>query len=283
MKDFKDKVAVITGAASGIGLGLANRAVKEGMKVVLADINEKRLRRAERRLKRESADVLAVLTDASKASDIKNLAQKTLDSFGGHVHLLFNNAGVAIPRLTWEYSLKEWEFVLGVNLMGVIHGIRTFVPIMIEQDTECHIINTSSIEGILSTGIGGATYGVSKHSVLFISERLALELAENGPKIKISVLCPGYVQTKIFTSAIRRLLDDQKEGDSTLKFEDNVDITERMKKFLEESPGLTPDEVADIVFQAIINEKFYILTHTQQILKNAVKERFDSILKAFDD
>ena len=280
MKEFKDKVAVITGAASGIGQGLAERCAKEGMKVVIADINEKGLRRNERRLKRLDAAVLSIPTDVSKANDIEQLAQKTIDAFG-EVHLLFNNAGLAIPRLSWEYELKDWELVLGVNLWGVIHGIRTFIPIMIKQDTECHIVNTASIEGILSSGVGGATYGVSKHALVFLSERLVLELEENGPKIKVSVLCPGFVTTNIFVSAINRLSEYLEDANEIFE---NLDEERRelLNEFMEESPPLIPEQVADIVFQAIRDEEFYIFTHKQPIIRDAVKERLDGILKAFE-
>jgi NAD(P)-dependent dehydrogenase (short-subunit alcohol dehydrogenase family) len=280
MKGFKDKVAVITGAASGIGQGLAEKCAKEGMKVVIADINEKGLRRNERRLKRLGAEVLNIPTDVSKAADIEQLAQKTIETFGG-VHLLFNNAGLAIPRLTWEYELKDWELVLGVNLWGVIYGIRTFIPIMIKQDTHCHIVNTSSIEGILSSGIGGATYGVAKHALVFLSERLALELEDNAPKIKVSVLCPAFVMTNIFVSAIDRLSEYVENVQDI--FEDiDEEKKEALDHFLEESPGLNPEQVADIVFQAIRDDQFYIFTHKQPIVRDMVKERLDGILNAFD-
>ncbi len=274
------KSIFVTGAASGIGKGLALQCVKEGMKVVIADIDEKGLKRYERKLKRDGAVVLSVLTDVSKASDIEQLAQKTIDSFG-EVHLLFNNAGVALPRLIWEYELKDWELVLGVNLWGVIHCIKTFVPIMIKQDTECHIVNTSSLEGILSTGLGGATYGVTKHALVFLSERLALELEEHGPKIKVSLLCPGLVNTNIFISMIKFLseyMDDFNE------INDNIvnKRKELLNQFFEGSPPISPEEVAAIVFQAIKEERFYIFTHTQPIMRKKVKDRFDTILKAFD-
>jgi len=279
MKEFKNKVAVITGAASGIGLGLAERCAEEGMKVVLADIDEKGLNRIERRLKRGGATILAVLTDVSKPDEIETLARKTLDSFG-KVHLLFNNAGVAMPRLTWEYELKDWDFILGVNLFGAIHCIKTFIPIMLEQDTECHVVNSSSIEGVLSNGIGGATYGVAKHGLLCLSERLALELEEHGPKIKVSVLCPGFVHTKIFASAVIRASEYQ---DMNEMFGANSEQMEKLQEFVEKSPGISPQEVADIVFQAIKDEKLYIFTHKQSVLKDRVKERYDAILNAFDE
>jgi len=279
MRDFKNKVAVITGAASGIGRALAEKCTHEGMRVVISDIDEKGLRRTERRLKREGSDVLSVLTDVSKAKEVEELAKKALEAFG-EVHLLFNNAGVAIPKLTWEYELEDWEFVLGINLMGVIYGIRTFIPIMIKQDTECHVVNISSIEGLLSNGVGGSTYGVCKHALVFLSERLTQELEEDGPKVKVSVVCPGFVKTNIFMASINRLPEERKSE----FFQSEIDEQrmEQLQEFLEQSPGIMPDEVADIVFQGIRDERLHILTHKQPILKDAMKERFDTILKAFD-
>ena len=279
MKGFKGKVAVITGAASGIGRALAEKCAHEGMKVVISDIDEKGLRRTERRLKREGSDVLSVLTDVSKAKEVEELAKKALEAFG-EVHVLFNNAGVAIPKLTWEYELEDWEFVLGINLMGVIYGIRTFIPIMIKQDTECHVVNISSIEGLLSNGVGGSTYGVCKHALVFLSERLTQELEENGPKVKVSVVCPGFVKTNIFMASINRLPEERKS--EFFQSEIDEERMEQLQEFLEQSPGIMPDEVADIVFQGIRDEKLHILTHKQPILKDAMKERFDTILKAFD-
>ncbi|MFX0010779.1 MAG: SDR family NAD(P)-dependent oxidoreductase [Candidatus Hermodarchaeota archaeon] len=280
MKEFKDKVAVVTGAASGIGQALALQCAKEGMKVAIADVNEKGLRWTERKINRQGITVLSVPTDVSKANDIELLAQKTIDSFG-EVHLLFNNAGIALPRLTWEYELKDWELVLGVNLWGAIHCIRTFVPIMIKQDTECHIINTSSLEGILSTGLGGATYGVTKHALVFLSERLAIELKEHSPKIKVSLLCPGLVNTNIFVTMIKLLseyMDDFSEIDENIVKKRK----ELLNQFFEGSPPINPEEVATIVFKAIRDEKFYIFTHTQPIMRKKVEDRFNAILKAFN-
>jgi len=279
MRDFKNKVAVITGAASGIGRALAEKCTHEGMRVVISDIDEKGLRRTERRLKREGSDVLSVLTDVSKAKEVEELAKKALEAFG-EVHLLFNNAGVAIPKLTWEYELEDWEFVLGINLMGVIYGIRTFIPIMIKQDTECHVVNISSIEGLLSNGVGGSTYGVCKHALVFLSERLTQELEEDGPKVKVSVVCPGFVKTNIFMASINRLPEERKS--EFFQSEIDEERMEQLQEFLEQSPGIMPDEVADIVFQGIRDERLHILTHKQPILKDAMKERFDTILKAFD-
>ncbi len=152
MREFKDKIAVITGAASGIGRGIAERCAQEGMKVVLADIEEAALRQTEKDFAAAGATVLALRTDVSKVNDIEALAQKTLDTFGA-VHVLFNNAGVGVWPTVWECTLADWAWVLGVNLWGVIYGVRVFVPIMLKQDTECHIVNTASVAG-LTAGAG---------------------------------------------------------------------------------------------------------------------------------
>src|SRR5689334_1941764 len=176
MKDFAGKVAVVTGAASGIGRALADRCAQEGMKVVLADVEESALVRAADEFRATGAPILAVRTDVSKAEDVEALARKTVETFGG-VHLLFNNAGVGAGTTAWETSLRDWEWVLGVNLWGVIHGLRSFVPIMLSQGSEGHIVNTASIAGLV-LGPGLAAYKVSKHGVISLSETLYGELQQ---------------------------------------------------------------------------------------------------------
>jgi NAD(P)-dependent dehydrogenase (short-subunit alcohol dehydrogenase family) len=162
MNEFKGNVAVITGAASGIGLALADRCVQEGMKVVLADVEPEPLAKAEAALKASGGSVLAVRTDVSRAKDVEALAQKTRSAFGA-VHLLCNNAGVAgTPAPVWESTVADWEWVLGVNLWGVIHGVRVFAPIMLAQDTDCHIVNTASMAGLISCP-GLAAYWPSRN------------------------------------------------------------------------------------------------------------------------
>ena len=148
MQQFRDKVAVITGAASGIGRGIAERCVSEGMRVVLADVDEATLTKAETELKDQGGTVLGVRTDVSKRSDVEQLARQAFDAFG-QVNLLFNNAGVAAGGAPWEATWNDWEWVIGVNLWGVIHGVKVFTPLMIAQNTECHIINTSSGAGLI--------------------------------------------------------------------------------------------------------------------------------------
>ena len=163
MREFRDKVAVITGAASGIGRAVAERCVVEGMRVVLADVEEDALVRAEAAMSDTGATVLAVPTDVSAASDVEALAQKTLSAFGA-VHLVHNNAGVVLGGRIWENTVADWEWVIGVNMWGVIHGIRVFVPLMLEQGQPSHIVNTASMAGLTSGG-NMAPYHVSKHGV----------------------------------------------------------------------------------------------------------------------
>ena len=186
MKEFKDKVAVITGAASGIGYGLAEHAAGEGMKVVLADVEESALKKAEKAIKALGAATLAVKTDVSKAEDVKSLTDKTLDKFGA-VHLLCKNAGVSsVGPSIWENTLLDWQWTLGVNLWGVIHGLHYFVPIMLKQSTESHIVNTASAAGLL-TGPGSSPYYITKHGVVVLSEILYREL--NREAIKSGFPC----------------------------------------------------------------------------------------------
>ncbi|MFX1260242.1 MAG: SDR family NAD(P)-dependent oxidoreductase, partial [Promethearchaeota archaeon] len=256
MKDFKDKVAVITGAASGIGLGIAKRAVKEDMKVVLADINGDTLAKAEKELRDLGGTILAVLTDVSKPEEVEALAQKTLDAFG-EVRLLCNNAGVSIGGLLWEFTLNDWRYIVNVNLWGVIHGIRVFVPIMLKQDNECHIVNTASLEGLISGQLNGI-YNITKHGVVALSETLSNELKNEKKKIKVSVLCPGFVSTNILTNSFKnrpaelydRDIDMETAREEWLDAHPNYrPYAEAVHKMLEE--GLSPEKAGDIVFEAI--------------------------------
>ena len=271
MKQLQDKVAVITGAASGIGGALADRCVQEGMKVVLADVEVEALTKAEASLKASGATVLAVRTDVSQARDIEALADKTLAAFGA-VHLLCNNAGVAgTAAPLWESGLADWEWVLGVNLWGVIHGVRVFVPLMLAQDTECHIVNTASMAGLISCP-GLAAYKVAKHGVVTLSETLHHELAERGAKLKVSVLCPGVVNTRILESARNRPghLPPTQPCDAVA-----AAGWEALRQLV--PAGMPPAQVADAVFKALRKEQFYILTHSEG--KEAVRTRLEDILQ----
>lgn len=275
MKDFEDKVAVVTGAASGIGRGMAERFATEGMKVVLADIEQEALAKAESEMKTRGATVLSVRTDVSKAGDVETLAQKTLDAFGA-VHVLCNNAGVidAADRPIWECTLAELKWVMGVNLCGVIHGIRIFVPIMLEQDTECHIVNTAYVGGLVSSA-HDAIYTMTKHGVVALSETIHLRLAEKNAKVKVSVLCPGFINTRFVGAERNRPVELQDDPAVNQLSPEEEQRVQRMRQLLQE--GMPPDQVADYVVKAIREEKFYILTHPE--FKKEIETRMENILQ----
>ncbi len=259
MESFRDRVAVITGAASGIGLGLIARAAQEGMKVVMTDVDASGLEAAADGLRKNGADVLAVTADVSRADDVTHVAERAIARFGA-IHLLCNNAGVGVagPR-TWELTLTDWEWTLGVNLWGVIHGIQTFLPLMLERGEPGHIVNTASAAGLASPQ-GMAAYNVSKHGVVTLSETLHHELKAHGAPIGVSVLCPGMVQT--------RILEAERNRPGILGNDPAIEAhRERAYAAFEESMraamkrGLTPADVAATVFEGVRAGSFYLLTH----------------------
>lgn len=259
MREFKGKVAVITGGASGIGRGIAERCAQENMKIVLADIEGQALSQTEAEMQREGATVIAVPTDVSKSKDVEALAQKALDAFGA-VHLLCNNAGVGAGTTIWGSTLADWKWVLGVNLWGVIHGVQTFVPIMLEQDTPCHIVNTASIAGLIS-GSALGIYKVTKHGVVTLSETLYHELVAIGAKIGVSVLCPAWVKTRILESERNRPPDLQNPPAQVQMRPEEQAMLEAMFEAVQ--TGMPPQEVAEHVLNAVRENKFYILTHPE--------------------
>ena len=271
MKEFKGNVAVITGAASGIGRGIAERCVREGMKVVLADIDEASLTKAEAELKTLGGTVLGVRTDVSKRSDVERLARQALDAFG-QVHLLFNNAGVAAGGAAWEATWNDWEWVIAVNLWGVIHGVKVFTPLMLAQNTECHIINTSSAAGLIVGG-GFGPYAVTKHAVVALSESLYLTLQRRNSLVKVSALCPGLVRTNIANAERNRPAELRNEP---------VTMTPEMQAGLAAfaaamEASMLPLQVADVVFDAIKKEQFYILPHPEWT--EVIQLRTDKLLR----
>jgi NAD(P)-dependent dehydrogenase (short-subunit alcohol dehydrogenase family) len=271
MKELKGKVAVITGAASGIGRGIAERCVREGMKVVLADIEEANLSKTETELKSLGGSVLGVRTDVSKRSDVERLARQALDAFG-QVHLLFNNAGVGAGGVPWEATWNDWEWVIGVNLWGVIHGVKVFTPLMLAQNTECHIINTSSTAGLVVGGFS-APYVVTKHAVVALSESLYLTLQKRNALVKVSVLCPGLVRTNIANAERNRPAELLNEP-VTLTPEMQAGLA-AFKAAIEAS--MPPLQVADVVFDAIKKEQFYILPEPEWA--EVIQLRTDKLLR----
>jgi NAD(P)-dependent dehydrogenase (short-subunit alcohol dehydrogenase family) len=270
MKQFQGRVAVITGAASGLGRAMAERFAREGMSIVLADVEPDALAKTEGEMTAAGAKVIGVRTDVSKAADVEALAQQALAAFGG-VHIVANNAGVGGIRLkTWEASLEDWQWVLGVNVWGVIHGVRTFTPIMLEQDEPCHMVNTASVAGLLSPS-GMSVYNVSKHAVVALSETLFQDLALAKAKLHVSVLCPAFVPTGIWNSARNR----PKELSAGIDVAEEKRRAEEVKAVLDKGK-LTAANVADMVFAAVEAEKFYIITHAK--IKGPIEIRMQDIL-----
>jgi NAD(P)-dependent dehydrogenase (short-subunit alcohol dehydrogenase family) len=277
MKDVKGKVAVITGAASGIGRGMAESFAAAGMKLVLADVDAARLADVASGLQHDGAEVLAVKTDVSRQAEVDELARRALDAFGA-AHVVCNNAGVAhggVP--TWESTLHDWEWIVGVNLMGVVHGVRAFTPLLLEQG-EGHIVNTASMAGLIS-GAGNALYGVTKHAVVALSEALFNELAGLDARVRVSVLCPGWINTQILQSSLR----NQPEAVRHHRPEDRTSPEAEIRRKLVESmlaSGLDPRRVGDLVLDAIREERFWILTHPQW--KSMIRHRMENVLEERD-
>ena len=273
MKEFQDKVAVITGAASGIGLALAKRCVAEGMKVVLADIEAEALNQAENELKTSGGEVLSLVTNVSNNEDVKALAKRTVETYGA-VHMFFNNAGVGAGSTVWGTSFNDWEWVLGVNLFGVISGIHEFVPIMLKQEAECHVVNTASAAGLMPYH-GSAPYLVSKHAVVALSEKLYYDLGENKGSVKVSVLCPAWVKTRILESERTRPSTYQNDP---AEFEMTPEMLAVMQQYQQAvENGMAPEVLSDHVFKAIKDDQFYIIPHLEYI--PIFKARMDAIVQ----
>jgi NAD(P)-dependent dehydrogenase (short-subunit alcohol dehydrogenase family) len=274
MNEFRGKVAVVTGAASGIGRALAERCAQEGMKVVLAGINASTLAEVEQALKAGGAEVLAVQTDVSKAEQVEALAQKSFEAFG-QVHLLINNAGVGVDdtNIAWESSLADWQWTLGVNLWGVIHGLHYFVPRMLEQDEESYIVNNASGGGLF-TDANNSPYIVSKHAVVALSETLYYGLKERGAKVKVSALFAGLVNTRMTDSERNRPAELQ--NPERLRTPQELALKEEWVKNVRAAKA--PQEVAEKVFQAIREERFYIFLTGPQVTAR-IKMRMEDIIQ----
>ena len=265
MKALAGKVAVVTGGGSGIGRELALACAREGMRVVLADVDVPGMAQTTQLL--GATQSISVPCDVSRAEQVEALAAKTWERFGA-AHLLFNNAGVAVCGPAWTTTAEEWQWVLGVNLMGVAHGVRAFVPRMLEQGDECHVVNTASAAGLISVA-GSSVYCVSKHAVVTLSECLAHELAREDARIGVSVLCPAFVPTAIHDSARNRppeLATDNPLG---------APYSMQVKKAVE-SGRLSAAEVAATTLEAVKAGTFYVIPH--QKIKALVELRMQDIL-----
>jgi NAD(P)-dependent dehydrogenase (short-subunit alcohol dehydrogenase family) len=257
---FKGGVAVITGAASGIGTGLAHKALSLGMRVVLADIQEKALKDFAATLKGE---VVTVATDVSDAASVEALAEKAYAAFG-EVDLLFNNAGVMATGFSWEIEPARWDRSIGVNFYGVLHGIRSFVPRFLKAGRPAHIVNTSSVGGFLASPMM-APYSVTKYAVVALTESLRGELEMLKAPVGISLLAPGPVDSGIF--------NDPFGSNVRPEVQQFVDY---LRKLLTEH-GLSPDEFAELVFAGIKDGAFWIIPQPHAF-DDGFRKRVDDIL-----
>ncbi len=262
MDNLNGRVAVITGAASGIGLAMAHRFAAEGMRLVLSDVEAPALEMAMAGLP-AGTEAVSTVCDVSKAEQVEALREFALSSFGS-VHLVCNNAGVGGGGPMTELNLTDWEWVIGVNLWGVIHGVRSFLPLLAEQG-EGHIVNTASVAGLFAAPFMGA-YNVSKYGVVALSETLFNELAMAHPNVGVSVLCPSWVKTNIASST--RNHPDGEPADAGA-------IAEAIETFI--SRGIDPADVADKVAEAVKVGRFWILTHEDT--PAAVAQRMTAILE----
>ena len=275
MQDLHGKVAVITGAASGFGREFARIGAREGMRLVLADVQSEALDAVAEELQDAGAEVLAQLCDVRKGEQVEALAEAAMGRFGV-IHLVFNNAGVGSGGLVWENSEADWDWVLGVNLWGVIHGVRIFTPLMLaaaqnDPDYRGHIVNTASMAGLLNAPTMGV-YNVSKHAVVSLSETLYQDLRLVDAPIGASVLCPYFVPTGISQSERYRPQDVQNEGELTL----SQQVARVMAEKAVSSGKVSAAEVAERTFQAIRDGHFYIYSHPEAL--HNVRTRMDDII-----
>jgi NAD(P)-dependent dehydrogenase (short-subunit alcohol dehydrogenase family) len=269
MKELKGKVAAVTGAASGLGRSMALAFAAEGMDLALADVDESGVTEVAGEAQTKGIRAVTFKVDVAHAEQMEAFRDQTLARLGG-VHVVCNNAGVSPLGAVWENTVADWQWILGVNLWGVIHGVRAFTPRLIAQN-EGHIVNTASVAGLISPPGSGA-YNVTKHAVVTLSESLYHELRERNSAVGVSVLCPAYVPT--------RIVDSERSRPAHLAASEKSKETLAREAMLRKAVGagkITADQVAQAVVAAVKEERFYILTHPR--IKGAIRARMEDILE----
>jgi len=264
MKDLKGKVAAVTGAASGLGRSMALAFAGEGMDVALADVDQANLTPVADDVQAKGVRAITLKVDVSQAEQVEGFRDQTLTRLGG-VHVVCNNAGVSPLGAVWENTVADWQWILGVNLWGVVHGVRAFTPHLIAQD-EGHIVNTASVAGLISPPGSGA-YNVTKHAVVALSESLHHDLRERNSRVGVSVLCPAYVPTGIA---------DSRFPGPVAKSQERLAKEAALKKAVA-AGKLSADDVARAVVAAVKQTRFYVLTHPA--IKGAVRARMEDVLE----
>lgn len=272
MRNLKGKVAVVTGGAGGLGRAMALQFAREGMNVAIADIDQQALDATAGELEALGINAIGVRTDVSKAGEVESLAKRVVAELGG-VHVVCNNAGVSPLGLAWENTVADWQWMLGVNLWGVIHGVRTFTPLLLAQD-EGHIVNTASVAGLINPP-NSAMYNVTKHAVVALTETLYHDLGERKSKVGCSVLCPAYVPTGIADSERNRPAELANPA-SVRKSPEQL-AKEAMLQKAVRSGKLSADDIGAAVLAAVKEDRFYILTHPR--IKGAIQARMEDILE----
>ncbi len=272
MEDFAGRVAVVTGAASGMGRAFAQRFAEEGMKVVLADIEPEPLRRAVDELRARGHEAIAVPADVMSREAVEHLAGAALEAYG-RVHLVANNAGVEgyLDGPLWEATEKDWRWTMGVNFWGVVHGVQTFLPILLRQDDEGHVVNTASMTAVVRAA---NMYGVAKHAVLALTETIYGQLRERGAKVGISALCPGIIATRLFQGSRNRPVELRNDREPPGAAEGR-ELRRRMHERL--AAGMAPSEVAEILVRGIRERRLYILTDHEW--DDRIRARTDDLLE----
>lgn len=274
MVNLKGRAVAITGAASGFGKEMALRCHALGAKLALADIDATALATLEEELKAMKADFFTAKVDVSKYEDMQAFATKTFSTYSD-VGLFFNNAGVEISGTIWQLSMKDWQWVYGVNVFGIVHGIKCFIPEMLKQDQESIIINTSSLAGLIS-GHNSPIYLTGKHAVVALTEALELQLQQNQSKIKAFVFCPAYVKTRLHQAERNR--PSQLGNDPNSSYYQSEDYQKKQGMMQYAVPnGMELDQALDIVFDAIEKDHFYIQTHPEFLPR--IEQRFNNIVE----
>jgi NAD(P)-dependent dehydrogenase (short-subunit alcohol dehydrogenase family) len=270
MKELRGKVAAVTGAASGLGRAMALAFAREGMHVAFADVDEAGAQAAAKEARALGVEAFGMRVDVSSASELERFAARAMSELGG-AHVVCNNAGVSPLGAVWESTLADWQWILGVNVWGVIHGVRAFMPRLLAQN-EGHVVNTASVAGLISPPGMGA-YNVTKHAVVALSESLYHDLAERNAGVGVSVLCPAYVPTGIADS--ERSRPDALRNPEMPRSPQQL-AKEAMLKKAVASGKLSAEDVAQAVVGAVKAERFYVLTHPR--IKGAIRARMEDIL-----